>query len=45
MFKAGSQTIRPKNEAERFEPVTCFICTRVHMVSPKTGKVLGEDDE
>lgn len=30
---------------ENFEPVTCTICTRVHLVNPKTGKVLGADDE
>ena len=28
-----------------FEPVTCNACTRVHLVNPKTGKLIGEDDE
>ena len=34
-----------ESDAERFEPVTCLICTRVHLVNPQTGKVLGEDDQ
>ena len=34
-----------EEEAETYEPVTCTICTRVHLVNPKIGKVLGEDDE
>ena len=33
------------SEAERFEAVTCLACTSVHLVNPKTGKVVGEDDE
>lgn len=32
-------------DAEIFQPVTCTICTRVHLVNPKTGKVLGTDEE
>jgi hypothetical protein len=32
-------------EADAYEAVTCAICTRVHLVNPKTRKVLGEDDE
>jgi hypothetical protein len=34
-----------EHDAESFEPVTCTICTSVHMVSPKTGKVLGADED
>ncbi len=34
-----------ESEPERFEAVTCLVCTRIHLVNPKTGKVLGEDDE
>jgi hypothetical protein len=30
---------------ERFEPVTCIACTRIHLVNPETGKVLGADDD
>jgi hypothetical protein len=34
-----------EGKAERFEAVTCLICARVHLVNPKTGKVLGADDD
>lgn len=30
---------------DAYLPVTCTACTRVHLVNPRTGKVLGEDDE
>ncbi len=30
-----------QREAETYEPVTCTACARVHLVNPKTGKVLG----
>jgi hypothetical protein len=30
---------------EAFESVYCIACTRVHLVNPKAGKVLGVDDE
>jgi hypothetical protein len=30
---------------ETFEPVTCLACTQLHYVNPKTGKILGADDE
>ncbi len=37
-------------DSDAFESVTCTACTRVHLVNPATGKVLGEmhdndDDE
>jgi hypothetical protein len=32
----------PARGEESFEPVTCTICTRIHLVNPKTGKVLGD---
>jgi hypothetical protein len=28
-----------------YEPLTCTACTRVHLVDPKTGRVLGADDD
>jgi hypothetical protein len=28
-----------------YESVTCIACTRLHMVNPSTGRVLGSDDE
>jgi hypothetical protein len=31
----------PTPQGEVFEPVICIACTRVHLVNPKTGKVLG----
>jgi hypothetical protein len=35
----------PTNRDEdRFEAVTCTACGRVHLVNPKTGKVLGAND-
>jgi hypothetical protein len=30
---------------DQFEPVTCNACTRIHLVNPTTGKVLGADDD
>jgi hypothetical protein len=30
---------------ETYEAVTCVACTRVHAVNPKTGRVLGGDNE
>jgi hypothetical protein len=32
-----------EGEAESYETVTCTACTRVHLVNPKTGRVLGAD--
>ncbi len=34
-----------EGEADTYEPVTCLICTRVHFVNPKTGKLLGTDED
>jgi hypothetical protein len=28
-----------------FEPLTCLICHRIHLVDPKTGKVAGSEDK
>jgi hypothetical protein len=33
------------DDGERYEAVSCIACDRLHYVNPKTGKVLGEDDE
>ena len=30
-----------EGKAETYEPLTCTACTQVHLVNPKTGKVLG----
>jgi hypothetical protein len=32
-------------EDDAFKPITCVVCTRVHLVNPKTGKVLGTNEE
>jgi hypothetical protein len=32
----------PTERDDTYEPVTCTACTRVHLVNPKTGKVIGE---
>ena len=34
-----------EDEAERFVPVTCLICSRLHLVNPKAGKVAGEGEK
>jgi hypothetical protein len=28
-------------KAETYEAVSCLACTRLHLVNPKTGKVMG----
>jgi hypothetical protein len=33
------------DDAETYESITCLACARVHLVNPKTGRVLGETDE
>ncbi len=35
----------PTDEDVAYEIMTCTACTRVHIVHPKTGKVLGADDK
>jgi hypothetical protein len=34
-----------ENGGDTYEGVTCSACGQVHMVNPKTGKVLGADEE
>jgi len=34
-----------EGEANSYESIPCTICTRVHLVNPKTGKVLGRDED
>jgi hypothetical protein len=33
----------PPQDDETFEPVNCTLCGRVHLVNPRTAKVLGSD--
>jgi hypothetical protein len=35
----------PDEEAFSFMQVTCLACAQAHLVNPKTGKVLGAEDE
>jgi hypothetical protein len=32
-------------EGDTYETLTCIACQRVHLVNPRTGRVLGESDE
>ena len=34
-----------EGEGEIYQPITYTICTRLHLVDPKTGKVLGADED
>ncbi len=34
-----------QRDESSLEAVTCTACTRVHLVNPRTGRVLGADDE
>ncbi len=31
-------------DTSTFVPVTCYVCHKVHLVNPATGKALGDDD-
>lgn len=33
------------DEEEAFEPVNCTVCACLHLVNPKTGKVLGAGED
>jgi hypothetical protein len=30
------------DDSESYEAITCIVCQRVHLVNPRTGKVVGE---
>ncbi len=34
-----------ERDDDSYEAVECHACRRVHLVNPKTSKVLGEDDD
>jgi hypothetical protein len=34
-----------ENGGETYQAVNCLACRQVHMINPKTGKVLGADEE
>jgi len=33
------------DDPNTYESVTCLACRQVHFINPKTGRVIGEDDE
>lgn len=35
----------PTEDDDAYEVMTCTACTRVHLVNPKSGHVLSNDDE
>jgi len=35
----------PEDGGETYEGVVCLACRQVHMVNPRTGKVLAADEE
>jgi hypothetical protein len=35
----------PDDDDVTYVQVTCLACAQAHLVNPKTGKVLGADDE
>jgi len=35
----------PTEKPNTYEPVTCLVCTRVHLVNRSTGKILDDDYE
>jgi hypothetical protein len=42
----GWSADEPVEQADAaYEPVTCTACTPLHLVDPKTGRVLGAEDE
>jgi hypothetical protein len=46
-FRVQGQAPESTNEGkgEHFEAVTCTACKRVHLVNPKTGKLISERDK
>lgn len=40
---ADDPSAHADKNSERYEPVTCLACTRVHLVNPKTGGVIAPD--
>jgi len=34
-----------ENDDNAYEAVTCLACSRVHLVNPRSGRVLGDQDE
>ena len=41
----GFITEDTSDDSEDYQPITCLACQQVHLVEPKTGKVLGAADK
>ena len=39
-----AEDLSTEDDAEAYELLKCLACTRMHLVNPKTGKVLGADE-
>lgn len=35
----------PTEDGDTYQSVTCLACAQLHLVNPKTGKVIGAEDE
>ena len=44
-FRVQGYAPEKTSDDDVYEVMTCTMCKRVHLVSPTTGKVLGEDEE
>ncbi len=40
-----SATDPSEHDDRTYESIICPICTRTHLVNPRTGKVMGQDDD
>jgi hypothetical protein len=43
-FRVQGYTFEQKSDNDAHEAVTCAACTRVHLVNPRTGKVMGKEE-
>jgi ribosomal protein S27E len=44
-FRVQGYTHEQTSDDDSYEVLTCSMCSRVHLVNPTTGKVMGEDEE
>ena len=40
----GRQLLNSVKFKDRYEPVTCLACKRLHLVNRRTGEILGQDE-
>ena len=43
-FRVQGYTFEQISDDDVYESVTCAACTYVHLVSPTTGKVIGDEE-